>query len=115
MTQTFTLAALLLAVSLSASAQFVGPAGEASSVSEIRSSLPFDRFVTLRGQILRQVGKELYEFRDASGSLWLDIDHKHWQGLPPVGADSKVEVDGKYVPKTLGLSKLKVISLRVLP
>jgi hypothetical protein len=35
--------------------------------------------------------------------------------LPPVGADSKVEVYGKYVPKTLGLSKLKVISLRVLP
>ncbi|MDL4455004.1 NirD/YgiW/YdeI family stress tolerance protein [Klebsiella michiganensis] len=35
----------------------------------------------LEGQITRRLGHERYEFRDASGTVVLDIDDKVWHGV----------------------------------
>ncbi|ELO61369.1 YgiW, partial [Salmonella enterica subsp. enterica serovar Enteritidis str. 648904 3-6] len=39
-----------------------------------------DAWVVLEGNIIRQVGHELYEFRDSSGTVYVDIDNKYWMG-----------------------------------
>lgn len=38
--------------------------------------------VLLQGQVIRALGKEKYEFRDASGTMIVEIDNQQWQGKP---------------------------------
>ena len=89
------LAVLLTGLSFGAFAQqqgFVAPAGQGysqggfsgpnpglSSVAQAKSFRD-DAWVILEGNIIRQVGHELYEFRDASGTVHVDIDEKRWLG-----------------------------------
>ncbi len=53
-----------------------------------------DAWVVLEGNIIRQVGHELYEFRDSSGSVYVDIDDKRWMGQT-VSPESKVRIEGE--------------------
>ncbi|ENN8377970.1 YgiW/YdeI family stress tolerance OB fold protein [Providencia rettgeri] len=56
--------------------------------------LPDDAWVSLEGNIVKQIGKELYEFRDSTGSIAVDIDDKRWRGQV-VKPDTKVRLDGE--------------------
>ncbi len=55
-------------------------AGGASngSVTTVESakSLRDDTWVTLRGNIVERISDDLYVFKDASGTINVDIDHK---------------------------------------
>nr|BAB20564.1 unnamed protein product [Salmonella enterica subsp. enterica serovar Enteritidis] len=52
---------------------FTGPAPTQTSVSQAKKQWD-DAWVVLEGNIIRQVGHELYEFRDSSGTVYVDID-----------------------------------------
>ena len=39
-----------------------------------------DQYVILQGNIVKQVGKDDYIFKDASGELQVEIDRKAWRG-----------------------------------
>ena len=53
-----------------------------------------DTWVTLQGTIESQVSKEHYLFRDATGTINIDIDDKRWNGLTVTPKD-KVEIEGE--------------------
>ncbi len=49
--------------------------------------------MTLRGKIVQRISDDLYKFRDASGTVNVDIDHKRWNGLTVTPQDT-VEIRG---------------------
>jgi uncharacterized protein (TIGR00156 family) len=53
-----------------------------------------DAPVTLRGHIVQSLGDEDYLFRDATGTIRVEIDHKRWAGLQ-ITPDDLVEIQGE--------------------
>lgn len=72
---------------------FKGPAPALINVVQAKS-LRDDAWVVLEGHIVKQVGHELYEFRDNSGSVYVDIDDKYWQGQTATPSD-KIRIAGE--------------------
>lgn len=72
---------------------FTGPAPALSSVIQAKG-MRDDAWVVLEGNIIRQVGHELYEFRDNSGTVYVEIDDKYWMGQSVSPAD-KVRIEGE--------------------
>lgn len=60
---------------------FKGPGlvSEVMPVSQAKK-MKNDMKVVLEGSIVRQIGNELYEFRDDSGTIYVDIDDNYWGG-----------------------------------
>ncbi|CDL87472.1 YgiW/YdeI family stress tolerance OB fold protein [Xenorhabdus cabanillasii] len=72
---------------------FKGPTFGLTSVAKAKS-LHDDSWVVLEGNIVKQIGHELYEFRDNSGSVYVDIDDKIWLGQTITPTD-KVHIEGE--------------------
>ncbi|POT56775.1 TIGR00156 family protein [Citrobacter amalonaticus] len=72
---------------------FVGPNGSSTTVASAKS-LRDDTWVTLRGNIVERISDDLYLFKDATGTINVDIDHKHWNGLTATPQDT-VEIQGE--------------------
>ena len=53
-----------------------------------------DSWVTLSGNIEKRIGDENYLFRDATGTMEVEIDHKRWNGQM-VSPTDKVEISGE--------------------
>ncbi|MDO6386744.1 MULTISPECIES: NirD/YgiW/YdeI family stress tolerance protein [unclassified Uliginosibacterium] len=108
------LSALLCAAPVTA--QYVGPNSAATHINQLSGLSSHDQFVTLQGHITRRASKDLYAFTDGSGNIYLDIDDKHWAWPlgSPVDAKTRLEIQGKYIGKAFGFSKVKVIGMRVL-
>lgn len=62
----------------------------AAKVKEMKD----DSWVKLRGNITERVSDDRYNFRDESGTVVVEIDHKRWNGVT-VGPQDKVELQGK--------------------
>ncbi|HBC1013046.1 TPA: YgiW/YdeI family stress tolerance OB fold protein [Escherichia coli] len=90
---------------------FSGPSQGLSSVAQAKSFRD-DAWVILEGNIIRQVGHELYEFRDASGTVYVDIDDKYWMGQT-VSPETKVRLEGE-VDKDWNSVEIDVKRLSVL-
>ena len=60
-----------------------------------------DTKVQVKGYVVKSIGDEKYQFRDATGSMTVDIDDDLWQGKP-IAANTPVtligEVDIDYKP-----------------
>lgn len=72
---------------------FVGPDAASTTVEQAKS-LRDDAWVALEGNIVRKIGKELYEFRDASGSVNVEIDDHVWNGVT-ITPNDKVRIEGE--------------------
>ena len=72
---------------------FVGPNGSSTTV-ESAKSLRDDTWVTLRGNIVERISDDLYLFKDATGTVNVDIDHKRWNGVTVTPQDL-VEIQGE--------------------
>ncbi|MDM2934020.1 YgiW/YdeI family stress tolerance OB fold protein [Citrobacter sp. Cu233] len=72
---------------------FTGPNGSSTTV-ESAKSLRDDTWVTLRGNIVERISDDLYLFKDATGTVNVDIDHKRWNGVT-VGPQDTVEIQGE--------------------
>ncbi|KOC88395.1 YgiW/YdeI family stress tolerance OB fold protein [Winslowiella iniecta] len=72
---------------------FTGPNGSVVTVKQAQD-MKDDSWVTLRGNIEKRVGDEDYTFRDATGTMTVEIDHKRWNGLT-VSPGDKVELQGE--------------------
>ncbi|EFC1482020.1 YgiW/YdeI family stress tolerance OB fold protein [Escherichia coli] len=91
---------------------FSGPTSSAvTSVAEAKKQWD-DAWVVLEGNIIRQVGHELYEFRDSSGTIYVDIDNKYWMGQI-VSPGDKVHIEGE-VDKDWNSVEIDVKNIRVL-
>lgn len=72
---------------------FSGPKASSMTVEQAKK-MSDDTWVTLQGTIESQVSKEHYLFRDATGTINIDIDDKRWNGLTVTPKD-KVEIEGE--------------------
>lgn len=72
---------------------FTGPGGGTATV-ESAKSMRDDAWVTLRGNIVERLSDDVYTFKDASGTINVDIDHKRWNGVT-VGPQDLVEIQGE--------------------
>lgn len=90
---------------------FKGPASGVASVAQVKT-LRDDAWVVLEGNIIRQVGHELYEFKDATGTIYVDIDDKRWMGQS-ISPGDKVRLEGE-VDKDWNSVEIDVKSVRVL-
>lgn len=53
-----------------------------------------DSWVKLRGNITQRLSDDRYTFRDETGTVNVEIDHKRWNGVT-VSPQDKVEIQGK--------------------
>lgn len=72
---------------------FSGPNGTVATVKQAQD-MKDDAWVTMRGKIEKRVGDEEYMFRDATGTMTVEIDDKRWDGQNISPADN-VELQGK--------------------
>ena len=72
---------------------FVGPNGTVTTAANAKS-MRDDTWVTLRGNIIERVSDDLYIFKDSSGTVNVDIDHKRWNGQTITPQDL-VEIQGE--------------------
>lgn len=89
----------------SAPGGFKGPMPGMTTVTEAKS-LRDDAWVVLEGKIVRQIGHELYEFQDSTGSVNIDIDDKRWSGQT-VTPNDKIRIEGE-VDKDWGSIEIDV-------
>ncbi|KHT18701.1 MULTISPECIES: YgiW/YdeI family stress tolerance OB fold protein [Pectobacterium] len=71
-----------------------------------------DSWVTLSGNIEKRIGDENYLFRDATGTMEVEIDHKRWNGQM-VSPTDKVEIQGE-LDKDFNSVELDVKQIRKL-
>lgn len=79
---------------------YTGPTAAAVSVAEAKK-LRDDSPVVLKGNIVKSLGDEKYEFADNSGTMTVEIDAKIW-GSVSVSEKDLVEITGeldKSLPK----------------
>ncbi|AWH87302.1 YgiW/YdeI family stress tolerance OB fold protein [Limnobaculum parvum] len=74
----------------------VGFSGPNAGTMTVEKALTMDddTWVTLQGNIEQQIGKERYVFRDKTGTINVDIDHKRWNGLT-ISPTNSVELQGE--------------------
>lgn len=84
---------------------FKGPAVAPITVKEALE-LKDDSRVTLMGNIERSLGGNQYLFKDATGSVEVEIDKKRWNGVI-VSPEDTVEISGK-VDKDWGSTEIDV-------
>lgn len=90
---------------------FKGPTPSQTTVAQAKT-LRDDAYVVLEGNIVRQLGHELYEFRDSSGSISVDIDDKRWMGQS-VSPTDKVRIEGE-VDKDWNSVEIDVKNVRII-
>ena len=90
---------------------FTGP--QAQGVNTVAGALKAwdDTMVTLKGNILRQVGHEKYEFKDSTGTIIVDIDDDEWYGVS-VGPNDVVEIYGEVDAEIYRKNQVDVKSIR---
>ncbi|WP_202304221.1 YgiW/YdeI family stress tolerance OB fold protein [Dryocola clanedunensis] len=72
---------------------FSGLTGSKTTVEKAKS-LSDDTWVTLTGKIEQRIGGDDYTFRDSTGTINVDIDHKRWNGQTITPQDT-VQLEGK--------------------
>lgn len=72
---------------------FKGPVPGLTTVEQAKT-LRDDAWVVLEGHLVRQLGHELYEFRDSTGVIHVDIDDKRWSGQT-VTPNDKIRIEGE--------------------
>ncbi|WP_392552613.1 NirD/YgiW/YdeI family stress tolerance protein [Orbus wheelerorum] len=72
---------------------FQGPSLSISSIEQVKQ-MSDDQKVVLRGYITQSLGDEDYLFKDDSGTIQVEIDHKSWRGQV-ITPNDLVEIQGK--------------------
>lgn len=91
---------------------FSGPSAALTTVDKVKS-MSDDAWVMLQGNIEQRVGDDTYTFRDASGTLTVEIDKKRWNGQTITPKDN-VQLEGK-VDKGWSSVEVDVKNIKKLP
>jgi uncharacterized protein (TIGR00156 family) len=106
--------AVLLSLAAAASGQYYGPgSGPVGNTVAAARELPDDAPVVLEGYIIRQLRREHYVFRDATGEIQVEIDDKKWVGRR-VGPETKVRIIGEMDRKMFRSNEIEVKQIEVL-
>lgn len=99
---------LILATATVSSAQYTGPSGQATTVSEALK-LPDDAYVKLTGKIIQYMGDDMYKFTDGTGEIYIEIDHKHWINFTANDNDTVIivgEIDKDFTKRTVDVKHI---------
>lgn len=94
----FALSLFLTASQIFAQGGFQGPSIQENTVEQALK-MSDDAHVTLRGQIVQSLGDERYLFRDATGSITVEIDDDDWRSLTVTPKDTVIisgEIDKEW-------------------
>lgn len=91
---------------------FAGPSAALTTVDKVKS-MSDDSWVMLQGNIEQRVGDDTYSFRDATGTLTVEIDKKRWNGQTITPKD-RVQLEGK-VDKEWSSVEVDVKNIKKLP
>lgn len=106
------LAAIAIFSSAPATAQYVGPTTlKPTTVAEVLKSGTDDQQVLLRGQLLRKVGSEKYEFSDGTGTIRVEIDKKIFP-REPIDDKTRIEIQGEVEKEFMSSPEIDVDSIR---
>lgn len=81
-------------------------ANQVTRVADL-SKLPDDSMVRLKGQIVRMIRDDKYEFSDGTGTVVVEINHELWQGRA-VYPNQTLTIVGELDKELNPLSRLKV-------
>ena len=87
---------IVLAGTLPALAQYVGPNGVTITVKQVLDSGKDDDLVILKGYILRRLEDNTYLFSDATGEINVKILPEYWPAGYKIDDKTKVEISGEY-------------------
>lgn len=115
--------ALTMATAPWAHAQFTGPGspaahtepmGPVKTVDQVFKNSRDDQWVTLTGQVVRQIGRQKYLFRDSTGEIRIEIDGK---AMPtePFNEKTRVEIRGEVEKEFLRSIEIDVKEMKLLP
>ncbi|WP_448683438.1 NirD/YgiW/YdeI family stress tolerance protein [Pseudomonas nicosulfuronedens] len=73
------------------------PAPAAAQITTVKQAQTAadDTPVVLEGVITKRIGGEHYEFKDATGSIQVEIDHDDWPAGASVSENTKVRLTGE--------------------
>lgn len=108
----------MLAVTAAATAfaQYTGPGARqavAHTVAEVLEDPRDDRPVDLTGNLVRQTGRKIYLFRDATGEIEAEIDAEDFPANQPVGPETRVRLSGEVEARLLRAPRLDVERLHL--
>ena len=95
-------------------AGYTGP-GATPQVTTVAAALEAadDTHVVLEGQIVKRLQDELYEFKDATGTIQVEIDDEDWPGQQ-VSETAKVrltgEVDKDFNSREIDVDRVELIN-----
>lgn len=72
-----------------------------------------ESWITVRGKLEKQIGDEDYLFRDQTGTMKVEIDHKHWNGQT-ISPQDTVELTGE-LDKDFNSIEMDVKQVKKLP
>jgi len=101
---------LVAGFSFSAMAAFHGPESGVTTVAEALK-MRDDSPVVLTGQIEKSLGNEKYQFKDATGTVIIDIDNEDWRGVDVTPADT-ITIRGE-VDKEMFTTEIDVDSVEL--
>lgn len=73
-----------------------------------------DQYVILEGYIIRQLSGETFLFKDSTGEIHLDIDHKINYMLEGVDDKTLVQIYGEFDKSRFGPDEVEVKSLKII-
>lgn len=93
-----------------------GYTGQAQALITVEQAkqMPDDAWVTLQGNIIKQIGDEDYVFQDSTGQINVEIDQKYWRGITIKPTDL-VQITGevethRFKPVDIDVKNIQVIS-----
>lgn len=72
---------------------YAGPGPDLVTVEQAKN-MPDDAHVALKGHIIQSLGGKDYVFKDATGTITVEISGKRWQGQN-IGPEDLVEIHGE--------------------
>ncbi|QEY74198.1 NirD/YgiW/YdeI family stress tolerance protein [Pseudomonas denitrificans (nom. rej.)] len=92
------------------------PAAAAAQVTTVKraQSAHDDTPVVLEGVITKRIGGEHYEFKDATGSIEVEIDNDDWPAGAAVSENTKVRLTGEVDHHKLKATDIDVDRVEVL-
>lgn len=109
------LAFFVLALSgVAGHAEYVGPFPGVTKVGEILKAPVNDRTVVLRGSLISRLGVKLYQFRDGSGEIVVEIAPQVFSRTP-IKAETVVEIRGQVETGWKDGPRIEVDDLAVMP
>ena len=73
--------------------------------------MPDDAPVSLKGRIVRRLGKDKYLFRDHTGGITVEIDHDVWRDQS-VGLEDTVGIQGESIKNGCRFTLMRIPALK---